>query len=471
MKREGRRIGAALTIALLSLSCLVLFSPPSSSSPSSGACVGGAGEPCIVATCGKGYLVRIDGENGKYLLHVEGTPYEMGYQHGYLLAEGVYKMVKEYPKVLLRGYGIPEEAVPLLLSIGNLVCAANERFVPLEYILEMRGIADGARARGYQVSYEEVRLINMAFDAILSIAYPIVTPLLPLQDMGVNLPIACNAFVAFGEATKPIGGKVLMGRDFMFTEEVFGDYALLIEQFPKRGHPFISVTAPSFVGVTSAMNLEGVSIGMDMIPGMDTRPIMSGMGCLLIARKVIQYASDLPEAINIIKNAVRGVPWAYPIGSPQGGAVVESSADFFAVRYTDYRYPKKFRGSCLPDQIEDKDDLVVLTNHFIVPEMILKSKSYAIEDSLWRYETLTSLLLESYGKIDEDKGRALINFLSPLSEGPGRDYYGNKETVNGTTTLYNNTDRELWALYRLFRDPWVHYKLTQGGAKQYFGLS
>jgi len=424
-----------------------------------------------VATCGRGYLVLIDEEHGKYLLHVEGSPYEMGYQHGCLLAEGVYRMVKEYPKVILRGYSIPEELVPSLIKLGHLVCAANECFVPLEYRLEMRGIADGARARGYDVSYEEVRLINMAFDVVLTVAYPIVTPLLPLEDMGIDLPLACNAFVAFGKATRPISGKVLMGRDFMFPETVFGDYALLIEQFPRRGHPFVSVTAPSFVGVTSAMNIKGVSIGMDMIPAMDTRPFMSGMGCLLIARKVVQYADDLQEGIDIIKNAVRGVPWAYPIGSPQGGAVVESSANFFKVRYTDYQYPRKFKGTCLPDQIEDKDDLVVLTNHFIIPEMILKSKSYAIEDSLWRYETLTSLLLEAYGNIDIEKGKELINFLSPLSEGPGRGYYGDKKTVHGTTTLYNNTDRELYALYGLFTDPWVHYKLSEGGAKQYFGLN
>jgi len=37
-----------------------------------------------VARCGQGWLERID---GVMVLHVKGSPYEMGYQHGALLRE------------------------------------------------------------------------------------------------------------------------------------------------------------------------------------------------------------------------------------------------------------------------------------------------------------------------------------------------------------------------------------------------
>ncbi|HEY1066008.1 MAG TPA: hypothetical protein VGE52_07855, partial [Pirellulales bacterium] len=37
-----------------------------------------------IARCGKGWLERVD---GLLVLHVEGTPYEMGYQHGRLLKD------------------------------------------------------------------------------------------------------------------------------------------------------------------------------------------------------------------------------------------------------------------------------------------------------------------------------------------------------------------------------------------------
>jgi len=73
----------------------------------------------------------------------------------------------------------------------------------------------------------------------------------------------------------------------------------------------------------------------------------------------------------------------------------------------DYKYPNWAMYYDLPRQIEDKDDLVVVANHYIVPEMYL-TISHAVNDSLWRYETLTSLILDSYGKIDVEKGRSLL---------------------------------------------------------------
>ena len=55
---------------------------------------------------GKGYLKEIGPD--KYLLHIEGSPYEMGYQHGYLVAEGTSRMASEefFVKVVLGFLGM-----------------------------------------------------------------------------------------------------------------------------------------------------------------------------------------------------------------------------------------------------------------------------------------------------------------------------------------------------------------------------
>ena len=94
----------------------------------------------------------------------------------------------------------------------------------------------------------------------------------------------------------------------MFTSHVFSEEALLVEYFPNSGSPFVSVTAPGFVGVTSAMNANGIAIGMDMVPEIRTKPLAPGMGCLLTARKVIQYSQELSDAINTIKIYLGGGP-------------------------------------------------------------------------------------------------------------------------------------------------------------------
>ncbi len=229
-------------------------------------------------------------------MHLEGSPYEMGYQHGCLAGEEVQRMTKEFVKSVLAGYDIPEDLIPGLLELGKKVAKENEKYVTSEFIEEMKGIADGARDQGYDVDYEDLLLLNMGFDVILSIAYPVATPIVAWQD---KKGVACDGFVAMDDATKD--GRVLMGRSFMFNPEVFHEVALLIEQYPDRGHRFVSVSAPGFVGVTSAMSSAGIAIGMDMVPAMDTEPFVSGMGCLLTARQVVQYADELSDAVNMVK--------------------------------------------------------------------------------------------------------------------------------------------------------------------------
>ncbi len=408
-----------------------------------------------IARYGKGYVIKLD-EN-KYLLHVEGNPYEMGYQHGYLLAEGVKRMTSEFPPAVFKSFGVPEELIPAVVKLAKKLALENEKYVREEFREEMKGIADGARARGYDVTYEDVLALNMGFDAILSIVYPITTPLLPWKSDAIS----CDGFVAFDDAT--VDGRVLMGRSFMFTPDVFHEEALLIEYVPSSGNKFVSVSAPGFVGVTSAMNVKGIAIGMDMVPAMDTQPVFSGAGCLLIAREVVQYSDELSDAVEVVKEAKRGVPWLYIVGDGRGkeigGAVLETSEDYFMVRYTDYRYPQWAKFFGFPEQIEDKDDLVALSNHYIIPQMYFKALSYPVEDSVWRYNTLVNLILENYGRIDVEKGKELVDYLHP----PNYGYYGYDENVpvSGTRTLYDLTNLELWSLYGMYSDPWVHFKLQE----------
>lgn len=414
----------------------------------------------IVKQCGDGYIARLD--NGKMLMHVEGTPYEIGYQQGCLAPEAVHRMTKEFVKSVLRGYDIPDELIPGLIDLGKSIAKKNEKYVPSEFIEEMKGVADGARDQGYDVSYEDVLLLNMGFDVVLSVAYPIATPIVAWQD---KKGVACDGFVAMDDATSD--GRVLMGRSFMFNPEIFHEVAMLIEYYPEKGHRFVSVSAPGFVGVTAAMSSAGIAIGMDMVPAMNTKPFVSGMGCLLTARQVVQYADELSDAVNMVKASKRGVPWLYIVGDgkgrEKGGAVLEVSADKFAVRYMDYEYPDWAKLLNLPRQIEDKDDLVVLANHYIVPEMYL-TLSYAVKDSLWRYETLTNLLLQNYGNIDVEKGKEIIDYLHP----PNYGYYGEDENrpVPASRTLFDLSNLELWSLYGMYSDPWAHWKLEAEQAKR-----
>ena len=81
----------------------------------------------------------------------------------------------------------------------------------------------------------------------------------------------------------------------------------------------------------------------------------------------------------------------------------------------------------------------------------------ATEDSLWRYETLTGLLLDKYGSIDDESGKGLVDYLHP----PAYGYYGDdpNQPIGASRTLYDLSNLKLWSLYGNYNDPWVYYDL------------
>jgi hypothetical protein len=445
----------SLAVALVLQGLILVQCGPDSSTDT------GRSEPRVYAPGGKGWKSTVGPE--KILLHLEGSAYEMGYQHGYLLADRLDWVLSDefYVTMALElleiGLDDLEEvlASPLLrvfLEFLMEMCRNNETFIPAEFRQEMEGIVDGAREAGYGgVTLDRVLMNNLGFDALLSIGYPLVTPFLPFIKMPVH---ACDGFIARGRATA--GGPTLMARSWMMSP-VVSKSCVLIERYPEGGMRIFDVSLPGFVGVAVGMNDKGIGIGMDMVPSMDCLPGDFGMGTLLTARKALQEAAELGEAVRIIERSRRGVSWLYAIGDglgpEQGGAVVESSAHWCAVRPLDYRQPSLIPFGW-PPQIEDKEDLVVYANHYLVPAMS-SSRTYAIEDSLWRYETLTGLVLAAYGTIDEQTARGLLDYLHP----PSFDYY-HGEYLDGVRSLFDLSNLRSWNLFGRWQDPWVGHSFA-----------
>lgn len=426
---------------------------------------------------GKGFLgINAD---GKKLLHVAGNPYEMGYQHGYLCAESVshmasydfwggmivyilgMDMTKEELYDLVRGDVMVERIVDRLFAL--IQRSIDDGDIPQEFIDEMQGIVDGANDAGYDdVTFKHVMMNNMAFDVILSMGYKILTPFLRLTDLedrvGVHTPHSCNAFVAAGNAT--VDGRTLMGRDFMFPNGEYYKHGLLIEYVPDNGNRLVSVMTPSFVGTAAGMNDHGIGVGIDMVPARDNVVGELGMGGLMLNRYVLQYANELNEGISIYTSRELGVPWLFPIGDglgdEQGGAIVELSPDRSAVRYMDYDQPSWGSRLGVPRQGEDLPDFVMCTNHYLAPIMYLAG-SVAIEDSLLRYDILLGLALDTYGTLDTNNGRTLIDFLHP----PNFDYYAPDpdQPVESSVSFYDLSNLKIWSLYGLYSDPWVSFEM------------
>jgi len=500
-----------------------------------------------------GYLA--EDENGKPYLILQGSSYNMGYQMGALMPEGTFRMTAEYIARIVEGsLGITEEDNPLLYNflLGEVLTlchdAVNSHAIPSYLIVEMLGVADGARAKGYDVGFDNVLLLNEGYDALYSIFFtgklPSIEKLKELLKNKSGLDefiktqeedgeervvfpnanpyvLGCNEFVVSDGAT--LDGRPFHGRDFMFsTGGIYQDVACMGVYLPGAddSYPFVCVTAPGFVGLTTALNSEGLSMGVDVVIGACTRSD-PGLGCLLVMRDIIQHSSDLDEAIERMKNQDRGVSWLYAIADDEKsalytyGVVAEegmSDPEFngpdllpsweywllslgkdyigmldeeplpekgVMIRDQAWQFPPAFKDGgtqdddiYFPDQIETWPDVVIATNHYIIPRMVFTtftpriSKISDISGSLWRYETLLGFMGGEYGYIDFGTARDLIDFLNPNSVYGDTGYYKAGGPVHGHHAIIDNTNLIMEGLFGYYgpdqehKAPWARVDLN-----------
>src|SRR5437773_9765016 len=122
-------------------------------------------DPLSVQREGKGYRYP---HAGWIVLHIEGEPYERGYQHGRLMAPEIAAFLRcaaavQSPKA-------PSEGWKNTRSLAN---ALFVRRTDKEYLEEMKGIADGASAAGCRFDNRPIDLVDVvALNAWAKLATP-----------------------------------------------------------------------------------------------------------------------------------------------------------------------------------------------------------------------------------------------------------------------------------------------------------
>lgn len=256
-------------------------------------------ESKTIARCGEGWLEEI---NGYPVLHLKGTHYEMGYQHGVLLKDRVRKNMETllYKKgdINLVEFG-PVKVKPRL-AVEQIIEIQKE-FVPVKYFEEMEGLAAGAE--------------------------------IPLKDARVGNFIPelfhCSGFALMNDATAD--GSLLHGRVLDYAIDWgLQDHAVIIVAEPKDGIPFVNVSYAGFVGSVTGMNAKHVSIGEMGGRGLGH---WQGVPMSLLVREVLEGADDLEEAIAIFRDNPRTCEYYYVISDAKTNEAVgmEASWDKFMV--------------------------------------------------------------------------------------------------------------------------------------------
>jgi hypothetical protein len=223
---------------------------------------------------GHGLLCRSQGKN---ILIVEGTPEQMGAAHGTLLRESVKRLCRRV--VYLVGGADSFQSGTWFLDRMAEIQSRTLPHIPPRFLAECDALSAAAG-----VSTRDGRYAN----------------LLPER-------FHCSGVAVRGTATTD--GRVIHARvlDYM-TEVGLQDEAVLVVYLPGGHHAWLNQSYAGFVGTVTAMNEKGLAVG-EMGGGGDGR--WDGMPMSFLLRDVMERASTVDEALEILRNTPRTCEYYY----------------------------------------------------------------------------------------------------------------------------------------------------------------
>ena len=299
-------------------------------------------EVTLLDSEGPGRLYRV----GEHLVVVmEGTPAEMGFQHGRLLSKQIHHIIKDgYMKKALWDKGYSPDYV-------NTQSLRMEKHFPPEYIEELKGMIEGLRAAGIDdISYAEARLgVTQA----------------EILHYGPDAPPGCSNFAVWGKWTPD--GRLLHGRnlDWNIQGDAQDDAVILVWR-PANGWPFMMIGWAGGIGSVSGMSAKGITFGEMTLPS--PNGTFDGLPLFLTMRRVLEKAAYLDEAVAIVKEGPQTRGWNYILGD---GAARDGRALEVDSRSVDVYTPLDPREGA-ETQHESLEDAVRRTNHPVSKDRLLE---------------------------------------------------------------------------------------------------
>ncbi|MBN1910841.1 MAG: hypothetical protein JW818_13935 [Pirellulales bacterium] len=214
---------------------------------------------------------------GKLFLFVEGTPHQMGTAHGTLLAEKARKLTERVLYVVGAGDSL-YSGKWFMDQMAEVERRAGPH-IPKRFIDECDALAKAAG-----VSRRDGRYANLFPERF-----------------------HCSGIAVRGKATKD--GHVYHARvlDY-FTEINLQDEAVVTVFMPKGRNAWMSQGYAGFIGTVTAMNEKHLAVG-EMGGGGEGQ--WDGMPMSLLLRDVMERASTVDEAVEIIRRTPRTCEYYY----------------------------------------------------------------------------------------------------------------------------------------------------------------
>jgi hypothetical protein len=241
---------------------------------------------------------RKPAENGWTYVHLEGSPSEIGYQHGFLLAPEIEDAQKVTALELQHDN---HKDWTFFREAGRTILWPH---IEREYREELQGLADGASAKGVKVDVWDIVALNAAEEWSYYVkAYNTSRGI--KSPASVTAPDHCSAFVATGAYTRD--GRIVMAHN-NWTGYLDGSrWTIIFDIVPAKGHHILMDGFPGLIhsaddfGINSAGMMVTETTISNFI-GWDS----NGIPEFVRGRKALQYSASIDDFARIMRDGNNG---------------------------------------------------------------------------------------------------------------------------------------------------------------------
>jgi len=217
-----------------------------------------------------------------------------------------------------------------------------DEYIPQEYLVEIFAVS--------QYASHDFDFIGDNYDRILNYH--------AAHDIGhalqnLNL-VACTGFAGWDSYSAD--SSLIIGRNFDFyVGDKFAENKIVAFYKPKTGNNFMHITWGGLIGTVSGMNDKGLTITLNSAKS--NIPMSARTPVSIVARTILQYASNIDEAYTIAKSYRTFVTETFLIGSAADGKamLIEKTPD--TTMLFDYKKDYIVATNHLQHKVFDNDEL------------------------------------------------------------------------------------------------------------------
>ncbi len=381
---------------------------------------------------------------GWVYLHLEGDPYQRGFQYGYLLSDEISDTIKRWKNL---GHDNNFKFMNFYFWLNDYneisekwweLCEtkANKHFlkqIPEEYIKEMEGMVDGLKKAGTTIDDKEIEFDDILasqfvqdvwygffkfsslkkFKILSHISSSFLSFIRSIPDDYNNHEGHCNAFIATGDATDD--GGIIIGHSTIFHTSLGERCNIIVDIQPSDGNRFLMTCPPGSLWSQEDwyQNEQGIVLTETELVPQGPFKIKGNLPKGVRSRTAIQYADSIDEVIQILNEKNNGlIPNEWLIGDVKTGEIASLQQAFYNTP-VEKKINGYFHSANIPHNPQVHKELNTFIQN-ILSKFIYKT-GIVSQAADARDKQLKELLDKNYGKINVETAKKIMS-TSPLSD-------------------------------------------------------